>query len=123
MQLSASIPQYPLHWQVSDLKKNAQVDRGGAEHQAAVTYLWEMLEEMSVEEKGLFCFFARGSSRMPADCAGVRLKVKHDSRGPQMLPVAHTCFFTIDLPAYTSKEMCRERFLTAFRWCNSFQMG
>jgi len=116
-------------WNVSNLKKQAIVStpRGGedqrAAHTAAVEYLWQMLEEMTSEEKALFCLFARGSSRMPADCAGVKLKLEHDSRGPEMLPVAHTCFFAIDLPGYTSKEMWRTRFLTAFRWCNSFQMG
>jgi len=105
-------------WKVTDLSRNARVeDPHKPEHSKAVAHLWEMLEEMSVEEKALFCRFARGSSRMPPGCKGVMLILRHNSDGPDYLPVAHTCFFLIDLPAYTSKEQCREKFLLAMHNC------
>ena len=105
-------------WKVSDLKKNARVEEAHKpEHAKAVAHLWEMLDEMSVEEKALFCRFARGSSRMPPGCKGIMLILRPNSDGPEYLPVAHTCFFLIDLPPYTSKEMCREKFLIAMHNC------
>jgi hypothetical protein len=35
-----------------------------------------------------------------------RLNVEHGQRPNDMLPVSHTCFFTIDLPEYTTLEAC-----------------
>jgi hypothetical protein len=33
-----------------------------------------------------------------------RLNLEHGQRPNDMLPVSHTCFFTIDLPEYTTLE-------------------
>jgi hypothetical protein len=32
---------------------------------------------------------------------------------PNHWPVSHTCFFTVDLPQYTSKEQLRDKLLLA----------
>ena len=48
---------------------------------------------------------------MPERCAGVRFIIESTPlRGGDVapLPVAHTCFFQIDLPRYTSKEVLKE---------------
>jgi len=37
--------------------------------------------------------------------------------GDRKLPMAHTCYFTLDVPEYTDKEIFRKRLLTAIRFC------
>lgn len=36
-----------------------------------------------------------------------------------MLPVAHTCFFSIELPRYTSYEILRDKLRYAFTNCQA----
>lgn len=44
----------------------------------------------------------------------------HASGDPNLYcPQAHTCFFSIELPAYTSYEACRDRVLYACRNCSA----
>ena len=38
------------------------------------------------------------------------------------LPVAHTCFFTLDLPAYTTKKVMRERLVYAITHCTAIDL-
>ena len=38
-------------------------------------------------------------------------------RPDALFPVAHTCFFSLELPAYTSAAICRERLLYAITHC------
>ncbi len=41
-----------------------------------------------------------------------------DRRQPdQNYPMSHTCFFTLDLPNYSSEAVCRERLLYAIHNC------
>jgi E3 ubiquitin-protein ligase HERC1 len=104
-------------WSVLDLKRGAEV-RG---HHEAVHYLWEVLGEFSPEEKALFCRFAWGRSRMPERCAGVKFIVELVPLRGQ-LPVAHTCFFQLDLPRYTSKEVLKEKLLSAIYYCKDMDL-
>ena len=36
-----------------------------------------------------------------------------------MLPVAHTCFFQLELPQYSSEQIMRERLLVAIHYGSS----
>ena len=38
-------------------------------------------------------------------------------RGDASLPETHTCFFTIDLPNYTTEEILKKRLTTAMEFC------
>lgn len=77
------------------------------------------MEEMSEEDKQLYCRFVNGQARLPTDMS--RLSYKHKlqnlHKGNDPLPEAHTCYFKIDLPEkYTSKEIMRKRLLAAVRF-------
>ena len=72
-----------------------------------VKFLWEALEEMTNEERSLFLRFVSGRARPP-----VRIKLQDGgSRGG--FPRAATCFNSIQLPNYDSKELMLERLLYA----------
>jgi hypothetical protein len=88
-----------------------------------VKYLWEVLEEMSSEERSLFLRFVWARSRMPASLSelSMNFKIQSSSRGTDdagcspdsYLPTAQTCFFSLALPSYSSKEVLRTKLLYA----------
>jgi len=89
-----------------------------------VNAFWEALRGFSEEDKGLFLRFVWGRSRLPlADKGwGEGFKIQHrGSNGDvdMQLPVAHTCFFMLELPAYTSATAAADRILYAIRNCAS----
>lgn len=59
----------------------------------------------------MYLRFVWGRSRLPLSAAGFTKKHKLSKLAkspPDMwLPVGHTCFFTLDLPPYTSKAVQR----------------
>jgi hypothetical protein len=77
-----------------------------------VGYFWQTLEEMSDEQRSQFVAFARGSSRL-RQTDQLLLSPPPRSAGIDAFPQAHTCFFQIHLPEYSSLEKFKERFLTA----------
>ena len=38
------------------------------------------------------------------------------------LPVSHTCFFQLDLPAYSTKEIMREKLVYAITHCQAIDL-
>lgn len=59
----------------------------------------------------LYRRFAWGRSRLPlsAEQFNQPFKIQAFARAPAdaYLPVAHTCFFSLELPRYSSREVCR----------------
>jgi len=106
------------------LRKYARYD-GIASDSPEVRYLWEMLEEMSQSDLRAFLHFVWGRSRLPPNgspkwAEGFKIISQNSGSDPdQWLPTAHTCFFQLDLPAYTSKEICKQRILFAIQNCVS----
>lgn len=93
-----------------------------------------MLEEFSNTERAEFVQFITGSSKVPVEgFCGLRAtngqpqKVeitklpaeKPDTR----LPQAHTCFFALDLPEYTSRDILRVKLLIAIKEGKTFNIA
>lgn len=85
---------------------------------ATVQFLVTCLADMDVQQRREFLQFCTGCPHLPP--GGVRhlhppLKViLKDTRRPDVaLPSARTCFHQIQLPAYSSLEVLRERLLFA----------
>ncbi|KNC51737.1 HECT domain containing 3 [Thecamonas trahens ATCC 50062] len=109
---------------VALLKSQTEFGYGLTAQSREVEWLWSVLESFSPEEQAQFLRFVWGRSRLPLNATGFdqQFKVKRmDARGPAdgALPVAHTCFFQIDLPAYTSREALRAKLLYAITQCCS----
>ncbi|CAM9214773.1 unnamed protein product [Chrysoparadoxa australica] len=75
---------------------------------AHVRYFWQALRGFDQVERSLFLRFAWGRSRLPinADQFKQRFKIqsftKSSAAPDEYLPEAHTCFFCLELPAYSS---------------------
>ena len=86
-----------------------------------VRNFWQVLEEFSEEEKAAFLKFTWGRSRLPLNAAAFaqRFKLQSFSKSPpdNYLPVAHTCFFSLELPRYSTIEVMREKLRYAITHC------
>eukprot|EP00928_Gymnodinium_smaydae_P032081 TRINITY_DN23330_c0_g1_i1.p2 TRINITY_DN23330_c0_g1~~TRINITY_DN23330_c0_g1_i1.p2 ORF type:complete len:1183 (+),score=257.33 TRINITY_DN23330_c0_g1_i1:3381-6929(+) len=89
-----------------------------------VHFLWQTLEELSQTDLRRFLHFVWGRSRLPRDGSPkwaegfkVASQTSHGMDPDQSLPTAHTCFFKLDLPAYSSKDVCKRRIVFAIQNC------
>ena len=92
---------------------------GGGGGGRAVNYFWSFLGQLDLEGRRRVLRFITGTTRVPLDgfdpCLQICRASRDDEvgRGTKALPVAHTCFNQLVLPAYESVEMCHERFMYA----------
>ena len=106
------------------LKQNTDYS-GTSESEQHITYFWEVLTEMTAKERQLYLKFVWGRSRLPASKTFTHMKItKLIPKGPvdTYLPVAHTCFFTIDLPPYNSKAVMKDKLLYAITHCTAIDL-
>eukprot|EP01083_Nonionella_stella_P295391 1003976_1 len=103
-------------------------------HDHHIVMFWEVLEGFSNEERKLFLQFVWGRSRLPSTKVGFGkdvMKVSDhlsslthktcfgDTSGDSFLPVAHTCFFSLELPRYSSKKVLKDKLLYAIYNCKT----
>ena len=87
-----------------------------------VVWLWEILDEMSEEEKVLFMIFVSGRSRLPANPTSdlnQRFQIMKVDQPVDGLPTAQTCFFQLRLPPYSRKHIMMERMTYAINHCRT----
>jgi hypothetical protein len=79
---------------------------------------WSAMGEFSQQQRVAFIKFAWGRSRLPSRNSRETWKFKLTiSNAPiTNLPLAHTCFFQIELPKYPTKVMMKERLVTAVEY-------
>ncbi|KAF0682931.1 Aste57867_24944 [Aphanomyces stellatus] len=91
-------------------------------------YFWQALHSFSEEDKRRFINFAWGQESLPADDAEfdrtrTRLLIKPppttDKNQDSLLPKADTCFFNIELPAYSSVDLMAQKLHLAINLCTS----
>ena len=88
----------------------------------AICILWEVLESFPSELRSAFLRFVWGRSRLPpAELFSTNFTITRLSRSDPdaSFPIAHTCFFTVDMPEYTSFEAMRAKLLYAITECLS----
>jgi hypothetical protein len=86
----------------------------------SVRNFWEVLESFSPEQRTLFLRFVWARSRMPTSAQDLPMNFKlqgsqgHACESPdKYLPHAQTCFFSLSLPAYSTKDILRSKLLYA----------
>jgi hypothetical protein len=78
-----------------------------------VSWFMECVRDMSPQDRCLLLAFSTGASTLPAGNSKFRIMRGDDNTAA--LPTAHTCFNSIVLPRYTSKEQLEEKLLIAIR--------
>ncbi|KAL7713415.1 HECT-type E3 ubiquitin transferase [Entamoeba marina] len=107
-----------------DLKANTEYRGYNADSQL-VQWFWEIFYEFEHRQKVLLLQFVTGSSKVPlggfknlTGNSGIMLFTIQKIPRCDSLPVAHTCFNTIDIPDYKSIDTLREKLLFAISECN-----
>ncbi len=119
---------------IDDLKDSATYGNGVKATDDHVQFLWRVLEEdFSPEERVDFVRFVSGRTRLPPR-EKMSLKNNHlrinshatssraqggRRRCDGFLPASHTCFFTLDLPAYSSQAVLLEKLRYAIANCRA----
>lgn len=90
-----------------------------------IEYFWKAMSGFTEEQKSLFLRFVWGRSRLPPNATDFTQDFKISgmpralSNPDGYLPLAHTCFFSIDIPPYSSAEVMSERLLYAITHCQA----
>lgn len=105
------------------LRQCTEYSDGADESMPHVQWFWDVLHEMSSDERTSFLRFVWARSRMPNSAKDFPMNFKiqsaHDPGArvdpDKYLPHAQTCFFALRLPSYTSKEIARAKILYAIQ--------
>jgi hypothetical protein len=108
-----------------ELLRRHTVYQGLSGSTPVVKFFWKALHSFTQTERGRFLQFVWGRQRMPpteADWEGIQFTIKALSVSPDSLPIAHTCFFSFDLPPYGSFEQCRDKLRFAINNCQAIDI-
>ena len=118
---------------MEDWRKNTIYSDGVTAESPRIKWFWQVVGLMSAEERSKLLFFCTGCSAAPAggfqNLQGYNGEQHQfhiqllDSRGPNVLPTAATCFNTLRLPKYTSESQTQQQIIRAIRDYNGFDEG
>jgi hypothetical protein len=86
---------------------------------------WQIMHGFSVKEKELLLRFVWGRSRLPLSQQDFTQKFEIMTchiNNDNVLPLAHTCFFQLELPRYTTIEIMKAKLLYAITSCIEVDM-
>jgi len=106
---------------VEKLKKITDYCNGDGDSKY-IQRFWRVLENMSDELKQAYLKFVWGRQRLPVDMTNLDYRhsiylLSDTGDGDKSLPESHTCFFQLDLPCYSTDEICEQRITTAITFC------
>nr|XP_033793146.1 E3 ubiquitin-protein ligase HACE1 isoform X1 [Geotrypetes seraphini] len=112
---------------VQDWIRNTEYTSGYERDDPVIQWFWEVVQELTQEERILLLQFVTGSSRVPHGgfayiMGGSGLQnftVAAVAYTPNLLPTSSTCINMLKLPEYPSKEILKDRLLVALR-CGSY---
>lgn len=89
-----------------------------SESDEVIRWFWDVVENaMSDEDRAALLTFVCGRPTLPHKGAWDRQFEIRTMSGRDCLPVSHTCYFQLDLPRYSSKEVLQARVLYAIHNC------
>jgi HECT-domain (ubiquitin-transferase) len=107
------------------LRANTKLSPDLSESSNKVKWLWEILNEFSDEEKVKFVKFCWAQERLPSTHEEFQklqvvfmIKSYLDKGKIDQFPKADTCFFSIELPEYSSKDIMKKKILQAINLDN-----
>ncbi|KAI3438759.1 hypothetical protein D9Q98_001177 [Chlorella vulgaris] len=102
------------HLDFEALEGVSRYEGGYSRDHQEVRWFWEVLHGLSLEQKRAFLQFTTGSDRAPVGgLAKLPLLIQRAGPDTDHLPTSHTCFNSLLLPEYSSKDKLRSKLLTA----------
>jgi len=102
-----------------DLRQSAQYQDSYHRNHPNIKRFWQVFMAFKEEQKKQFLQFLTGSSKIPI--SGLQIWIQPVTGKEKNLPQAHTCFYLLDLPEYSTSEIMRSKILTAITECEGFQ--
>jgi hypothetical protein len=102
---------------VERLKINTEYDDDVKATDPHIVAFWEVLSEFTEEEKSQFLRFVWARPTLPPKGVdfpqkmNIQTSVEANSKPDNYLPKAHTCFFSLNLPNYSSKQVTKSLFI------------
>lgn len=86
------------------------------------TWLPQTIDQFSPDNLRRFLIFCTGSPSLPpaAKQSGFEIGVQYCRDANGSLPVAHTCFFKLDLPDYSDQGLFVEKLMKSIQECGTF---
>lgn len=104
------------------LEEAAEYKNGYKSSDPTIRHFWEVIHEMSLEDKKKFLLFLTGTYRIPIQgMKGIKIVIQ-PTNDDKFLPVAHTCFNLLDLPRYKTKERLRYKLMQAIQQTQGFSL-
>jgi len=107
------------------LKKNTKLSNDLKPESDKVKWLWEILSEINDDEKVKFIKFCWAQERLPStndefikNQITFTIKNNIDKKSKDGFPRADTCFFNLELPDYSSKEIMKKKLIAAINLDN-----
>lgn len=110
---------------MADWKENVLYG-GFYDDDLTVVYFWQVVEEMSPQEKSLLIKFVTSVSRAPLLGFGAlspKFGIRNSGRYPDRLPTASTCVNLLKLPDYQNKTLIREKLVYAINTNSGFDLS
>jgi hypothetical protein len=87
-----------------------------AEH-TTIKLFWKVMEGLSRDERSGFVRFAWGRDRLPPHSTWCKdMQITRRNTDERDLPRAHTCFFQVELPPYSTEERMRSALKTVCQY-------
>lgn len=107
---------------VDALRAHTRYGEGVGASEPHVRYFWQAMHAFTPQERAAFLRFVWGRSRLPSGAAAwkeqwFRIHTMESAQPDSRLPVAHTCFFSMELPRYSSARVCHQRLQYAVMNC------
>ena len=102
-----------------DVLRRHTVYSGWTENHPVVQRFWRVMKELTDKDRSQFLRFTWGRSKLPKSDWKMQFKLSYNRAGDEMLPIAHTCFFQLELPQYSTDSIMRDRLLVAFHYGSS----
>ena len=103
------------------LKEVTNYQDGYTENSLAIKYFWQVIEELSDDEKKKFLFFSTGCDKAPINgLSDLKFNISRHGDNQDHLPSAHTCFNHLLLPDYQTKEKLEEKLKKAINNSEGF---
>ena len=104
-----------------ELELAASYEDGFSHDHPTMKMFWQVVREMSLEQKKALLMFVTGSDRVPLKgLANVTFIIQCHGPDSDRLPAALTCFNRLLLPEYRTKKKLKERLIVAVENCKGF---
>ena len=106
-----------------ELLKENTIYSGCSENDELIKNFWKCLEEFNAEERASYLRFVWGRSRLPLTSKDFpmqhRISIMSHGNPNVALPTSHTCFFSIDIPRYSSYDTLKNKLKYAITHCQA----